>query len=235
MNNRNIIILFLLFFSFSYSQTDMKIDFYQENLNVNLFAFIGEKISIEEFDPNNTEEKKIEIDKETGDTIFRKSYVMDRAFKLKYKVLKNLYNDLKSDTIEFVAYDHYGKPNFAEFKNVILYISKSQDEKYYFHRKYQYNEIHKTKNKEWIGLLNFGSVYRIEEGLKLNLKEIKLDKSVYIDLKNIPKRNIELLYPKPFFKINKNKAIPILGFPIKDLIEYKVKNLIQEDKQLIKK
>ena len=208
----------------------MKIDYYQENVNINLFAFIGEKISIEEFDPNVTKEKKIEIDPDTGDTIIRKYYVMDRAFKLKYKVLKNLYNDLKVDTVEFVAYDHYGKPNFAEFKNVILYISKSQDDKYYFHQKYQFNAIYKTKENEWIGLLNFGNRFLIDEGKKLNLKKIELYEIANVDLKNMREKYIEYYYPKPFYKIKKNKAIPVLGLPINDLIEYKVKSIIKENK-----
>jgi hypothetical protein len=159
---------------------------------------------------------------------------MDRAFKLKYKVLKNLYNDLKVDTVEFVAYDHYGKPNFAEFKNVILYISKSQDDKYYYHQKYQFNAIYKTKENEWIGLLNFGNRFLIDEGIKLNLKKIELHKIANVDLKNMGKEYIEYCYPEPFYKIKKNKAIPVLGFPINDLIEYKVKSIINANKQLNK-
>ena len=235
MNKLNLILLFLLNFSYSYSQKNIDIDFYEENEKVNLFAFVGEIISIEEFDPNAPKEEKTEIDSITGDKITHKNAtIMDRAFKLKYKVLKNLYNNLKTDTIEFLAYDHYGVPSFSEFKNVILYISKSQKEDYYFHQKYQYNEFHKTKDNEWIGLLNFGSVWRIEEGLKLNLKEIKLKKSANIDLKDIPKQNIDLFFPKPFYKIKGNIAIPILGYSIKDLIEYKVKSILENNQHLIK-
>lgn len=234
MNKLNFLILFILNFSYSYSQKNIDIDFYEENEKVNLFAFVGEIISIEEFDPNAPKEEKIEIDSITGEKIIRKSYVMDRAFKLKYKVIKNLYNDLKTHTIEFLAYDHYGIPNFSEFKNVILYISKSQKGDYYFHQKYQYNEFHKSKNNEWIGLLNFGSVSRIEEALKLNLKKVKLNSDASVDLKGFSKRGIELLYPKPFYKIKKNVAIPILGFSIKDLIEYKVKSILENNQHLIK-
>lgn len=218
----------------SYSQKDIKINYYQENDKVNLYAFVGEKISVIEFDPNLLEEKKIEISATTGDTIFRTSRVKDRAYKLKYKVIKNLYNNLKIDTVEFVAFDHYGKPNFTNYKSVILYISKSQNEKYYYHQKYQYNEIYSTRNNEWICLLNFGSYEKIEEGLKLKLKKIKLDESVSIDLANMPKQNIQLFYPKPFFEYKKNKALPVLGISIENLIRYKVESIIEEDIQLIK-
>lgn len=234
MNKLNLIILFLLNFTYSYSQENIEMDFYEENEKVNLFAFVGEIISIEEFDPNAPKEEKIEIDSITGEKFIRKSYVMDKGFKLKYKVLKNLYNNLKTDTIEFLAYDHYGIPSFSEFKNVILYISKNQKDNNYFHQKYEYNEFHKSKNNEWIGLLNFGSVSRIEEALKLNLKKVRLKSDANVDLKGFSKRGTELLYPKPFYKIKGDIAVPILGFSIRDLIEYKVKSILENNPHLIK-
>jgi hypothetical protein len=230
MNKKNLILILFFFFPFLYAQEEFTIDYYKEDSTVNLFAFIGKKIAMEEFDPNARKANKIEIDPETGDTIIRIPFVMDRTFKLKYKVIKNLYNNLKVDTIEFVAYDHYGEPDFAEYKNVILYISKSTDSSYYFHQKYQYNEIHKTKSNEWIGLLNFGSAYRIKEGRKLNLKKIKLNESANTDLKHFSKLDIKFFFPKPFYKIKNNKAIPILGISIKDLIHYKVKSITTQNK-----
>lgn len=119
--------------------------------NVNLNAFIGQKISITEFDPNenNTE---IVIDSMTGDTIRRVKYVMDKGFKSKYKVVKNVFNDLETDTIEFIAFDHYGRPEFEKYKNVILYISFNKEKGYYFHQKYQFQKVQKDKNGIWKGI-----------------------------------------------------------------------------------
>lgn len=234
MKNQILIVLFLLYSTFSFSQKKLTIDYFEENTKMNLFAFVGEKISIDEFNPNAVQEEKEEIDTITGEKFIRKSFIMDNAFRLKYKVLKNLYNDLKIDTVEFVAYDHYGKPSFAEYEKVILYISKSQNNEYYVHQKYEYNEIYITKDKEWIGLLNFGNVSRIEEGRKLNLIKVKLDKVANIDIKDYPKETIKLFYPEPFYKIEKNKAIPILGMSIKNLIKYKVERIIDENKHLNK-
>jgi hypothetical protein len=235
MYKLNLILLFLLSFTFCNSQENLDIDFYDENEKNNVFAFVGELISIEEFDPNTPKEEKTEIDSLTGYiTIHKNPIVMDRAFKLKYKVLKNLYNNLKTDTIEFLAYDHYGIPRFSEFKNVILYISKSQNGDYFFHQKYQYNEFYKSKNNEWVGLLNFGSVSRIESASKLNLKKIKLNKAANIDLKGYSKSDIELLYPKPFYKIKGDVAIPKLGISINDLIDYKVKSILENNSVLSK-
>tara|TARA_R100001369_G_C3231442_1_gene152191 strand:+ start:146 stop:595 length:450 start_codon:yes stop_codon:yes gene_type:complete len=122
------------------------------NDSVNLYAFIGEKISVTEFDPNESKERRIEIDSITGDTlIFSSAYVMDNGFRNKYRVVKNLFNELKADTIEFVAYDHYGRPGFENYKNVILYLSFSEKKGNYYHQKYLFDPVEKNKNGTWKG------------------------------------------------------------------------------------
>lgn len=143
-----ILILFLNFYFAGNSQN--KTEFYEKNEKVNLFAFVGEKISIEEFDPNKNNIVK-EYDSVQKDTILRKKYLMDRAFRVKYKILKSIFNDLKTDVVEFIVYDHYGTPNFEKHKNVILYISKSTEGNYYFHQKYQYDIVFKNKTNNWYG------------------------------------------------------------------------------------
>ncbi len=138
--------IFLLLFLFSCNPQKRIAEskFYEENKNVNLYAFIGEKISVESFDPNKNNKKKIK-DPSSRDSIIVTEYVMDNAFNCKYKILQNVFNTIENDTINFKAYDHYGNPGFEEYKYVLLYISKSQTEGY-VHMKYQFDPIKKTKN-----------------------------------------------------------------------------------------
>ena len=149
------IVLLLSFFlnsNFVFSQTNSKQFFYESNDTVNLFAFIGRKISITEFDPKKKGLKeKIEIDSITGDSIIRRSYTMDYAFNAKYIILKPVFNNLKADTVDFVVYDHYGRPGFENYETVLLYISKSKEGDFYFHQKYQYDELHKSSKGIWKG------------------------------------------------------------------------------------
>lgn len=94
----------------------------------------------------------MEIDATTGDTLVSKRiYIMDNAYDAKYKVLQSVFNDLKTDTIIFKAYDHYGRPAFEKYSTVLLYISKSEDGTYYFHQKYQFDPLYKTRNNSWTG------------------------------------------------------------------------------------
>lgn len=133
--------------------TDIKTEgeFSLQDDSVNLYAFIGEKISVTEFDPN-VNNTRLEINSITGDTIRKVRYVMDEGFKCKYKVIKNIFNDLKTDTIEFEAYDHYGRPAFEKYENVILYISLDKDKGTYYHQKYQFDVVRETKDGNWKGL-----------------------------------------------------------------------------------
>jgi len=119
--------------------------------SINLYAFIGEKISVTEFDPNENN-TRIKIDSVSGDTIRRVSYVMDNGFKNKYRVVKNVFNSLQTDTIEFVAYDHYGRPKFENYENVILYISFNKEKGHYYHQKYLFDPLMKTKKGVLKGL-----------------------------------------------------------------------------------
>src|SRR5688572_18056372 len=103
----------LLAFFLMFSQVDLG----QEKLikqllladsTVNLYAFVGEKISLIEFDPNkeNDFSSPIKVDATTGDTIGKKGFlVLDRNFSCAYKVVQNVFNELKEDSIRFRTYD----------------------------------------------------------------------------------------------------------------------------------
>ena len=151
--NRILSIFGILLLVIGCKSTDIKKSslFEMKDESVNLFAFIGEKISVTEFDPNENN-TKIEIDSISGDTIRRVSFSMDNGFKNKYRVIQNVFNDLKKDTIEFVAYDHYGRPAYENYENVMLYISLNKEKGHYYHQKYQFDPVEKTKNGTWKGL-----------------------------------------------------------------------------------
>lgn len=141
-------ILFLLI-SCKSKETPPQKDFYIENDSINLYAFIGEKISVTQFDPNSTKEQT-EIDTLTGEEIVHKSIVMDYAFNVKYKVIKNVFNNLKTDTINFVVFDHYGPPKFENYQSVLLYISYNKEKKTYYHQKYIFDIVTKDSNGKWM-------------------------------------------------------------------------------------
>lgn len=124
--------------------------FEMKDKSVNLYAFIGKKISVQKSERDITKtEKIIGFD---GDTVVQKVIYFDQRFEAKYQVLKNIFNELQTDTIEFIVYDHYGRPQFENYENVILYISFDKEEGNFYHQKYQFDPLKKTKNGNWKGL-----------------------------------------------------------------------------------
>lgn len=191
------------------------------NDSINLFAFVGKKISVTEFDPNENKIEKI-IDAETGDTIITERYVMDYGFKCKYLVIINIYNKLNKDTIEFIAYDHYGRPGFENYDTVLLYISKSENGDYYFHRKYQFDEIFKNKKGYYYTYPKFlGTMYTPYKdslsGFDIDLKQKKFP------IGHLSKETLIQYYPKEFYKIEDSTAYPIRGISLEEMIKYRLK------------
>ena len=150
---RNYIFILILIVLFGCSTPKQINDYYGENKEVNLYAFVGKKISVIEFDPNAEQIGVKVYDPKSGDTIIRKSHIMDGGFRCKYVIIKNVFNNPKVDTIDFIAYDHYGNPAFSEYETVLLYVSKSIQGNYYFHQKYQFDYLEKNSDGKFYGYM----------------------------------------------------------------------------------
>ena len=150
--NRIFLVCGFLLFLFSCKSADPKKDslIEQKDKRVNLYAFIGKKISVEKIERHTTKtEKFIGLD---GDTVVQKVIHFNQKFKAKYQVLRNVFNELETDTVSFIIYDHYGQPQFENYKNVLLYISFDKEDKNFYHQKYQFDPVKKTKRGNWKGL-----------------------------------------------------------------------------------
>lgn len=122
--------------------------FYEVNDQVNLYSFIGKKISVTEFNPDERY-NQIKVDSLTGDTIDYGGRFMDRAFDAKYLVVEDIFNDLMVDTIDFIVFNHYGRPLFEDYEYVLLYLSSYDGG--FFLQKYQFDIVEKSKAGVWRG------------------------------------------------------------------------------------
>lgn len=217
----------------TYLNTAKNIKYGGANKNINLYAFVGKKISVNEFDPNKNQEgvpsRKYETDEETRDTlkIVSKRYIMDRAFKCKYKVVKKMFNSLETDTVEFVAYDHYGTPGFAERDTVILYLSKSVKGRHYFHQKYQYDHVYRNRKGHYYSYPKFNGSESPETfenmiGFDKNFSNEKYDVS------HLNSEAIKMYYPSKFYKIENNFAIPVKGIYLDILTNYRLSTTFKD-------
>jgi hypothetical protein len=171
---------------------------YGVNDNNRLFAFVGQKIWV--------------------DSLPSRQYSFDYGFKAKYLVLERIFGDFPSDTIEFVAYDHYGTPSFSKYKNALLYLSA--DSGTYYQQKYMYNDVYRTKDGRWAGTYASDD-YEHGNNKRTKVKPIKIEfaEPVYYLLKIITEEGDTLTgtLPKPYFRTVGDTAFALYGNYINDL------------------
>lgn len=171
---------------------------YGINDNTRLFTFVGEKISVEPL-PHQQGSR-------------------DNGFKAKYIILQKVFGDFPEDTIEFVAYDHYGSPDFSKFKNVLLFVSA--DSGTYYHQKYLYNDVYKTKSGRWAGPYS-SEDYRHAYNKHTKIKPMKIEfgekVSFPIEMIDEEGRQIRFSYPKPYFKTAGDSALAVYGNYVEEL------------------
>lgn len=147
---KKVFILFLLFFaiycnsSLNYSKTIN----YNEDTAVNLFAFIGKKLSVKTCDRPLT--KKTVNSK--GDTVITDIGYFDACYIAEYEVKDLVFNNLKKDTVVFEAYNHMGNPFFDKSDYCLLYLSKYTDKNEYYLQKYMYDHVKRNKDSLWVGV-----------------------------------------------------------------------------------
>lgn len=166
-----------------------------------LFVFVGQKIEV------------TELPYEEGS--------MDGKFYAKYKILQRVYGMYQKDTIEFVAYDHYGVPGFSKFKNVLLFVSEYKGK--YYHEKYMYNDVYLTEDGRWAGAYSndYGHSYNENTTVKPEKIEFAEEVSYPVKIKYGDGEEYEPDYPEPYFKKVGDKAIAVYGNYVEVLFKLK--------------
>jgi hypothetical protein len=175
---------------------------YGVNDSNRLFVFVGQKVWVE--------------------PLPSKQYSFDNGFKAKYLVLEKVFGNFTSDTIEFVAYDHYGTPAFSKYQNALLYVSA--DSGTYYQQKYMYNDVYKTIDGRWAGSYAGGD-YGHEYNKNTKIKPVKVgfaEKVAYpTKMTNDDGQQFTLTFPKPYFKTVGDSAFAIYGNYVEDLFKLK--------------
>lgn len=192
-----------------------------------LIVFVGEIIEVK----FSQEEKKEEpadtiIEGKDTDYVRHISISMDARYIAKYKILQLLQGPYKADTIEFVTFDHYGKPGFSKYKTVLLFVSV-RDGKLY-HEKYQFFDLYPAKNGKWASPYSASDYnHPYKDSITVRPEKIDFTGRVSFPLAKLTKEQIELWYPAPYYEIKGNKAIAVYGNYIDDLFKLKQQTILK--------
>lgn len=183
----------------------------EDTIPSNFYVFVGQKLKVE-YEP-----EPYYCDVET----------MDSRFKAEYKILKQVVGHYPKDTIRFTVFDHYGRPSFSKYEYVLLFVSEYCGKVY--HEKYQYFDLYKTVEGKWASV---GDPYKYDSNNKKNLiaQNIKFADTVWFDISKLSKAVIKQQYPEPFYRIEDQKAIPVMGSYIPDLLTVKKEGVLKARK-----
>ncbi|RRB13572.1 hypothetical protein EHT87_15020 [Larkinella knui] len=173
-----------------------------------LFVFVGQKIKVDKFEPK----------------VVKGQIPFNEAFKAKYKVVQQVYGSYQKNTIDFEAYDHMGTPAFSKFDNVLLFVSNHNEK--WFHEKYQYFDVYKTKEGKWASC---GDPYKFDDYHRKSLKAVKLEfaEPVSFDVSYLNVEHIKKWYPEPYFTIRNNRAYCLMGAYVDELFQVKKEGVLK--------
>ena len=172
-----------------------------DSLPTKFYAFVGEKIRI-----NYVQEK-----------YYCNAIPFDSEFNAEYRIVENVYGDFPYDTIRFTAFTH-GPLSFSKFEHVLLFVGEYCGKLY--HEKYQYFDVYKTVSGKWASP---GDPYRFERKPTKNIKAqiVKFSDTLWFDTRTYGWGERKQVFPEEYFKIEGNKATPLMGTYVKDLLTLK--------------
>jgi hypothetical protein len=171
-----------------------------------LFVFVGEKIELKRLTKNVDD--------------------FNAAAKAKYKIVQRIYGNYEKDTIEFMAYDHYGRFGFSDHRHVLLYVS--EDSGNYYHEKYQYDDVYMTKSGRWAGSYSneYSHSYNKDTRVKPEKIEFLEELSYTVDPDIEKKVNPEYYFPQPYFQRKGNRAIAVYGNYVEELFQLRKEGVL---------
>lgn len=173
------------------------------------FVFIGEKISVEPI----------------RQPYYCNTISMNSKYQARYKVLRNAYGQLPHDTVQFVAYDHYGQPAFSKHQTVLLFVSEYCQE--LIHQKYQYYPLYKTTDNQWAAPYAPLDYASLPAGSTLKPHLLKFREPVEVDITNFDPQRVASIFPAPYYRIEDNQAIAEYGNYVDELVELKKQTVLK--------
>lgn len=172
-----------------------------DTLPAKLYVFVGEKIRI--------------------DYVKEKHYCntipFDAEFDAEYRIIENVYGSFPRDTIKFTAFTH-GPLSFGKFQHVLLFIGEYCGKLY--QEKYQFFDVYKTTGGKWASP---GDPYRFDRAQTKSIKAEPLAfiDTLWFDARTYGRGEIKQKFPEAYFRVEGNKATPLMGTYVKDLFTVK--------------
>lgn len=177
-----------------------------------LLVFVGEKESVVEFEPQ----------------LPPNVFLMDGAFKARFRVLQVLHGRYDGERIEFEAYDHYSEPGFSFFPHSLLFLAR--DGERYVQVKYQFYPVFRTAAGEWAGCGPLSARERDEWRGIARARPMSFAEEAYIPL-DVPWLAVrsQKQFRRSDFRFEGQRAYCLRGASAQALFEVKKRGVLRDD------
>lgn len=172
-----------------------------EGKGENLFAFIGEKISLDQQEPPACE----------------RCVIMDSYYVANYRILDTVFGNYRGNTIAFDVFDHYGEPRFSKSDTVLLFVQQQADGSW-VHVKYQFAALYRGTDGEWYGCGDpYGPAFKGQRTVQA--RPIQFAAPVSFPLTDMSAGEIRKRYPAEYFEVRDGHAWCTMGTSVADLFQ----------------
>lgn len=202
-----------------------------QNRSDSLLVFVGEKIDVH-YSPEKPKVHPPEkaVIGENAVLLPRLPRAVDVPFDGRYaatyKIISTLHGSYTKDTIKFIAFDHYGMPEFSQFKNILLFVSSCRGKLY--HEKYQYFALYATEDGKWASPYSSSDYeHPYKNSLTMKPQRIRFKYDLSFPLEGLASDVIAKRYPKPYYELRVGSAIAIYGKYADELFKLKQQTVLK--------
>ena len=154
-------------------------------------------------------------------TVSARENYNEARFSATYRIIDRIYGNYASDTISFDVIQVSSDSSFKKNKYQLLMLTKdiAQNQNFVLWGDL-YFDVFKTVNKQWAGsyMSKNGVIYANKKAMKPT--KIKFSKESFYDIRGMTREEIDITYPEPYYKVKKNKAVPLLGNSIDEIFQH---------------
>lgn len=180
-----------------------------------LYVFVGKKVSI----------KKATQPKLKADQI--RFYT---KYKLKFKVVQNIYNKLEEKTVIFYSAAHLGMRELPTSDYSLLFLSNKNGQ--YNLIRFQFFDVYQTKDGRWASCGDpFYSDEQFKDSLKTTIPVGKLNYKKPVTFKvnpSLDSAKVKEVFPEPYFKVEGQTATGLMGSYVDDLFIIKKEGVLKK-------
>lgn len=147
--------------------------------------------------------------------------VNQARFLATYRITERICGSYTGDTIRFNVIQTDYDTSFAKIRNQLLMLTKdtTEDNDYKLWGDLCF-DVFKTKNNQW-AVPSMAKNETIALGQKeLKPRKMRFAKESYYDTKGMTKEEVNIFYYEPYYRIEKDKAVPVLGNTVQEIFEY---------------